>query len=675
MRYFKVLAIACLVIAPFNLSAQTSHTGIRDITGLEIVAEMAPGVNLWNTLDANGPGCEGLNSETCWGNPFTTLEMITDIKERGYNTLRIPVTWYNHLGAAPDFIIDEAWLDRVEEVANYAFSNNMYVIINIHHDDYDTDKAGTWLSPTNDRKAASIDQLEKIWIQVANRFKEYGDYLIFETMNEPRAVGSAEEWTGGSAEHRAVVNELNLAAVNAIRGTGGNNAERFIMTPQVTAAGHSAVQDLIIPNNDEKVIVSIHNYGPFSFTLQEPGVDRWGTEAEKEALRNDIKTYYDTFVSQGRAVIIGEWGAADRNNLAFRVAYYEVFAQACKDFQITPISWIYSYDRATRTWQYPSLEDAVMKVFQADNFSGHPEVTIKNIDLEELVIAGSDVAIEVEASDSDGEVTHVELFVDNQLVSRKTSAPYLWNDQGQDALLSNLSNGSYTLKAEATDNSGNVSIKVVSLRAVSPANVPATIQAEDYARQSGIQTENTSDAGGGMNIGFIENGDWTTYFIRINETATYEISARVASANNGGFIDMTIDGNAIGTLEVDDEQTDGWQDWYTTEPQIIELSEGSYELTMNYRGARGYLFNVNWLDIEKQVVTSINDEPVKEKNLPFPNPTSARVNLADSGDWIVCSINGKVILSGNDRSIDVSGLSNGIYYLKQGQLTYRFIKQ
>lgn len=675
MRYIKVLILSFLICASVNISAQTSHTGIRNITGLEIVEQMAPGVNLWNTLDANGPGCEGLNSETCWGNPFTTLEMITDIKERGYNTLRIPVTWYGHLGPAPDFIIDQAWLDRVEEVANYAFTNNMYVIINIHHDDYDTGKAGTWLSPTNERKEASIDQLVKIWIQIANRFKEYGDYLIFETMNEPRAVGSAEEWSGGNAEHRAVVNELNLAAVNAIRGTGGNNAERFIMTPQVTAAGHSAVQDLIIPNEDERIIVSIHNYGPFSFTLEDPGVDKWGSDSEREALRDDIKSYYDAFVSQGRAVIIGEWGVADKNNLAYRVAYYEVFAQACKDFGITPISWIYSYDRASRTWKYPSLEDAVMKVFAAAQFENHPAVSFEKIDLEAFAPVGSDFSVEVNASDPDGEVAYVELFVNNQLVSRQTEAPYLWNDQGQDALLSNLSNGTYTIKAEATDDANNTSIDVVSLEVISPTSIPAKIEAESYIEQSGIQTESTTDTGGGQNIGFIEDGDWSAYFIRVNESATYELSVRVASANNGGFIDVAIDGNQVGTLQVDSDLTNGWQDWYTTEPILVDISEGSYELTLNYRGDDGYLFNLNWLDIEKQIVTSISENPSSIKYLPYPNPTSDIVNLADAGDWRVCSVNGKVLLSGNDPLIDVSGLTNGVYFLKQGVSTYRLIKK
>ena len=359
----------------FYVSAQTAYTGIRGMTGLEITTEMAPGVNLWNTLDAVCGAPDDLGSETCWGNPFTTHEMIDSIAARGFKTLRIPVTWYNHMGQGPNYIIDTAWMDRVEEVANYAFNNDMYVIINIHHDDYDATKPGSWLSPTYAKQDEVIDQLEKVWVQIATRFKDYGDYLIFETMNEPREVGSDHEWNGGSEENRNVVNAFNLAAVNAIRGTGGNNADRFIMIPQCVANPTAAKDDLIIPNGDTNIIVSVHNYGPFEFCLLNPGVSKWGTTSERNALRNDIMSYYDHWTSKGQAVVLGEWGAANKNNYADRVAYYDVFAKACKDAMVTPISWIYEFNRRNLEWDYPILEDAILSVYDTTT-----------VDVEDLVL-------------------------------------------------------------------------------------------------------------------------------------------------------------------------------------------------------------------------------------------------------------------------------------------------
>lgn len=349
-----------------NVSAQTAYTGMRGLSGLEITADMAPGINLWNTLDAYCGSTQGLESETCWGNPKTTIEMVEAFKERGFKTLRIPVTWYNHMGSYPDYEIDSVWIDRVEEVANYAFANNMYVILNIHHDDYDISKPGTWLCPTYERQDTVTDQLEKVWIQIATRFKDYGDYLLFETMNEPREVGSPDEWTGGNAEHRDVVNSYNLAAVNAIRGTGGNNALRFIMIPQVDANPRAAMEDLVIPNNDTNIIVSVHNYNPYEFCLLNPGVSTWGTNSEKTTLQNELKSYSDHFVKSGQAVVIGEWGAIDKNNLADRVAYYDVFAKTCKSEQLTPLSWIFEFNRNTLTWTEPIIEDAILNVYDSN---------------------------------------------------------------------------------------------------------------------------------------------------------------------------------------------------------------------------------------------------------------------------------------------------------------------
>ncbi len=365
----QVFIITWALIFMDTANAQTSHTGMRDITGVEITAEMAPGLNLYNTLDAVCWWCDehnGLESETVWGQPYTTPEMIAAIAERGFKSIRIPVTWFNHMGPAPTYTIDTEWMDRVEEVANYAFDNNLYVIINIHHDDLHDDQQGSWLIPTYEKQDEVAEQIYIVWTQIANRFMEYGDYLIFETMNEPREVGSPNEWNGGTQEHRDVVNVLNQSAVDAIRAAGGNNATRFIMIPQVTATPWAAIQDLEIPNDDPNIIVSAHNYNPYRFCLEEPGVSSWGTTSEKNTLRNEIKEISDHFVKNGRGVVLGEWGALDKNNLSARLEYYGVFAEACKEEGITPMAWFYSFNRNNLTWETPELEDKILDAFAPD---------------------------------------------------------------------------------------------------------------------------------------------------------------------------------------------------------------------------------------------------------------------------------------------------------------------
>ncbi len=359
-RRFLFLAIVALLTFSFygNVSANTAYTGMRNITALQLTADMGTGWNLGNTLDAP---C----GETCWGNPVTTQAMIDEVKAQGFKTIRIPTTWGTHVGGAPNYTIDAAWLDRVETVCNYAFANDMYVILNTHHE-------GDWCKPTYADEAVVTAELVAIWTQIANRFKNYGDYLILETLNEPRLEGSREEWSGGTAEGRDVVNNLNKAAVDAIRATGGNNSSRFIMCPPYAAAGIGvAADDYVIPNNDNKVIVSVHNYSPYHFCLNDRGTSTFDSEGEA-TLDYEMGTYYNQWISQGRAVVIGEWGSIDKNNTSDRTAHASYFVQAAQSKQLPVVLWDNGYsgqyglaqlNRTGLSWYFPTIVDAVTSPF------------------------------------------------------------------------------------------------------------------------------------------------------------------------------------------------------------------------------------------------------------------------------------------------------------------------
>lgn len=350
MKQITNCVLLCLFLVFVNVSANTAYTGMRTITSLQFTADMKAGINLCNTLDA-------YPAETSWGNPQATLALITAWKQKGFKTLRLPVTWKDHLGAAPNYTIDPTWLARVEAVANYAFANDMYVIINAHHED--------WYQPTTANQTIGAAKLAAVWTQIANRFKNYGDYLIFETMNEPRVYGAPDEWTGGNADSRSIINAFNLAAVNAIRNTGGNNATRFIMTPTYGANGSSAViNSLVIPNNDSLVLVSVHNYTPYEFCLAQPGVSTWGTATEKSQLGNEFDLLYNKFIKNGRGVVIGEWGAENKSNTSTLVSYYDFFVNSCKSRQIATINWMYVFDRYALTWGLPTVADANVNPFK-----------------------------------------------------------------------------------------------------------------------------------------------------------------------------------------------------------------------------------------------------------------------------------------------------------------------
>ncbi|MEQ9266387.1 MAG: glycoside hydrolase family 5 protein, partial [Balneolaceae bacterium] len=327
----KVLFSLVLCLFIFVSCSKDSPTSsgdgtIRDITSFELVSEMGSGWNLGNSFDAIG------EDETVWGNPHTTRAMIDEISARGFKTIRIPITWGSHLGAAPDYIIEPDWLSRIEQVVNYALDNDMYVIINIHHDE-------SWVIPTFDKASEVSDQLEKVWTQVANRFIDYDEHLIFETLNEPRHKNTPEEWTGGTSEGRTVLNQYHKASLDAIRATGENNALRHIMISTYAASSIPiAMNELVIPNDDERVIISIHSYFPYPFTLGESD-PTWGTEADKLGLDAELDRMKAKFIDNGRPIVMGEWGSINQDNYQDRLTHARYYAEAAAERGIVPIWW------------------------------------------------------------------------------------------------------------------------------------------------------------------------------------------------------------------------------------------------------------------------------------------------------------------------------------------------
>lgn len=331
---------------------------IRNLNGFQIAEEMKTGWNLGNSLDAEGP------DETFWGNPATTKAMIDAVANRGFKTLRIPVTWRFHQGPAPDYLVDELWLDRVEEVLNYARANEMYAIINVHHDD-------TWIIPTYERENDVKDRLGKLWTQIANRFRKYSDYLIFETLNEPRHEDTPQEWTGGTAEGRDVVNAYHQVSLDAIRATGGNNAVRHVMISTYAASTLTLAMDaLVIPNNDEKTLISLHSYFPFPFTLE--GTDTtWGTDQDKAELTAEMNRIKAKFADNGKAVVLGEWSSGNQNNTADRLAHATFYAEAAAERGFASVWWdngnsgvsndgLAIFDRRTLSWPFGMIADVLV---------------------------------------------------------------------------------------------------------------------------------------------------------------------------------------------------------------------------------------------------------------------------------------------------------------------------
>ncbi|MBP1561837.1 MAG: glycoside hydrolase family 5 protein [Oscillospiraceae bacterium] len=343
-------------------TAAVEKREMRDISSAELVKEIKIGWSLGNTLDATGGS--GVESETSWGNPVTTKEMITAVKDAGFNTVRIPTTWGPHMDA--NGVVSEEWMNRVQEVVNYAYEQDMFVILNIHHED--------WHDPYYDTAEASTEKLKSLWTQIGTRFADYDEHLIFEVLNEPRKRNTGMEWNGGDKEGHEVVNQMNAAAVEAIRALGGNNAKRHIMLPTYAASStDSAIRDFVLPEGDDKLIVSIHAYLPYEFALggdlAKRKFDPEGNASEIVHLMDSLKT---NFIDKGIPVIIGECGARSKANSEDRAVWAEFYIRSAKAIGVPCVIWDNNafsgtgenfglLDRRTCTWKEPDIISGFMK--------------------------------------------------------------------------------------------------------------------------------------------------------------------------------------------------------------------------------------------------------------------------------------------------------------------------
>ena len=349
---------------------------------ITFVQEMKIGWNLGNTFDAVSDTnlSDELKYETSWCGIKTTKEMIDTLKSQGFSSIRIPVSWHNHV-SFDDFTISDVWLTRVQEVVDYAIENDMYVILNTHHDN-----KKEFYYPSKEDLENSKKYLHAIWSQLSNRFADYGETLIFEGMNEPRLTGTNYEWwldlnNIECKEAIDCVNQLNQEFVDTVRQAGGKNQTRYLMVPGYVASSQYATNhNFILPTDSvpDRLIISVHAYTPYNFALQSPtesgSVSEWssklnGCTKEIDAFMNSL---YEKFISKGVPVIIGEFGArAKGDNLNSRIDYASYYVGYARSNGITCFWWDNNsfsgagenfaiFDRKTNTFPCPELVQGMM---------------------------------------------------------------------------------------------------------------------------------------------------------------------------------------------------------------------------------------------------------------------------------------------------------------------------
>lgn len=299
-------------------------------TASELIKKLKIGWNFGNTLDAP-------NGETSWGNPVITAEMIRKIHSLGFETLRLPVSWHRHVDA--DFNIYPDWLARIAEIINYAYSDGMYVIINIHHDDH-------LFAPTAEGFEVGKKYIFSIWRQLSERLESFGERLIFESMNEPRMLRHKYEWNLNLKEKVCLdaveyINRYNQIFVDTVRSAGGYNKTRFLMTPSYAAAPrHTYIPAFRLADDPtDRIVISVHSYEPVDLCLLPEREETVFDKASEAVLERTFSGLKKRFTDNSVPVVIGEMGMIDKHNPDDRRRWSEFFVKKARESGMAALWW------------------------------------------------------------------------------------------------------------------------------------------------------------------------------------------------------------------------------------------------------------------------------------------------------------------------------------------------
>ena len=374
----------------------------------DTVEAMGSGWNLGNTLEANS---NGTPSETVWGNPQASSALMKLIKNSGFNTIRIPVSYLSKIGSAPDYKIDAAWLSRVKEVVDMALAEDLYVITNIHGDGYHG-VTGGWLLCDAQNQTEIKAKFKAVWQQIATTFKDYDEHLIFESMNE--VFDGTYEWQNPgvpypNAGYYQNINDYNQIFVETVRPISLNNAKRWLLIPgwntdidlTSEAKGFKIPEDKYVDRSTsgKRLMISVHYYAPWDLCGDDTdeGVTRWGDEAWRQnsskcttygqgansesTMSGQFEKLKSWFTSQGYPVVVGEYGTVDKTsydaeNSKYTAYWTKTLCENARRVGAVPVLWdnghlstakgFATINRATNTVGRTYIVDAINEAFDQE---------------------------------------------------------------------------------------------------------------------------------------------------------------------------------------------------------------------------------------------------------------------------------------------------------------------
>lgn len=538
------------VAVPEGKDAPAAFT---DLSSDELIKEMGIGWNLGNTLDAWETN-DFVVGETLWGNPVTTKAMIKKIHDLGFNTIRIPVTYGKTI--LEDYSVVELWMSRIQEVVDYAISEDMYVVLNIHHDGCrnDAPKPHGWLDidGTDEEFKKVREKYDGLWKTIANRFKNYDEHLLFAAMNEVFDDDHNLGWA--NFKHKdlkeyfetefARINILNQDFVDIVRASGSNNAKRWVVVqPHNTqiAALMQSNYEFKIPQDitaENRIMIEVHDYDGF-----EPKYAF--NEERKDSYANQFKFLQDNYVKKGYPVVIGEWGFPSGGPA--RAYCFEGVANLFRKYSLVGIVWDNGYINPKGGDQYgvfnrTTLEPsdtciaAIMRGFYTDG-----ELT------SDYVIVGPNNKYEavpiVPATDFSISNDAVNLKVSQSAqVTSKINSPANSNDTivwaSSDAGIASVTNG--TIHANAV---GTATITAKALNGTVKKTVKVTVTAGEVSKAAekitmpeNIELEKQHAYYINPVVGPEEYSDGVTYHTSDGNVATVSPDGRVLAKGPGSAV-------------------------------------------------------------------------------------------------------------------------------------------
>ena len=555
------LMLAVLMLIPCVGSAEEAvvDNGVmrEGLTALEATRLMGNGINLGNTLEAcdNNVGIKTnapLSYEMYWGQPKTTQAMIDGMKAAGFDTIRIPVAWMTnatHLYEG-DYTIDAGYMDRVEEVVRYARKAGMYVIINDH---WDGGWYGMFGSESAETRALAMEAYKGMWQQIAERFRDYSDYLIFESANEElggRFDENSPLYCSDSVvtyltddERYALTNEINQTFVDVVRATGGNNATRFLLIAGYSTNIDQTCDDRFqMPKDtaDSKLMVSVHYYDPWSYcgASSAASATKWGKVSDYEYLDQQLAKM-TKFTEAGYGVVIGEYGALPGSDglKDNTLAYHTAFLDACTKYNLTNCLWDCSglYKRVSQTF----ADDDILAMYQEKRQANEEGQAYADVQ--------AAAAAEIAAAAAEAPVT---FQTDAVVVDDQTALAWImWND------------GSWALTHSVGDtyNADSISEGIVATNAVITGEGKYTVGLDFTGTAQGYSASVAFAAIG------ISNGEalYPNYLVNIKEVRIngeiYRLKGRAYTTSDDGLC----------------TRVNLYNEWVTSVPKTARLPGGN----------------------------------------------------------------------------------------------------